>query len=78
MMYKEGTTAFIVESNRLIREVVVLKRTGDFYIVRFLDCNGGIRIRGSRLFATREAAEQAVPYERETKKRYLSPYECFH
>lgn len=78
MMYKEGTTAFIVESNRLIREVVVLKRTGDFYIVRFLDCNGGIRIRGSRLFATRESAEQAVPYERETKKRYLSPYECFH
>lgn len=78
MVYKEGTTAFIIESNRLIREVVVLKRTGDFYIVRFRDCNGGIRIRGSRLFATRDAAEQAVPYVRETKKRYLSPYECLH
>ena len=78
MMYKEGTTAFIIESNRLIREVVVLKRTGDFYIVRFKDCNGGIRIRGSRLFETQDAAEQAVPYVRETKKRYLSPYECLH
>ena len=78
MMYKEGTTAFIIESNRLIREVVVLKRTGNFYIVRFKDCNGGIQIRGSRLFATRDAAEQAVPYGRENKKRLKSPYEYLH
>lgn len=42
MMYKEGTIAVIIESNGLIREVVVLKGTGDFYIVSFKDCNGGI------------------------------------
>ena len=26
MVFKEGTTAFIVESNRIIREVIIVKR----------------------------------------------------
>ena len=54
MVFKEGTTAFIVESNRIIREVIIVKRTGNFYIVRFANSGGGIQIRGSRLFATME------------------------
>jgi len=78
MMFKEGTTAFIIESNRLVREVLILKKTGSFYVLRFLDSNGGIRVRESRLFATREAAEESVPSVRENRKRFLSPYECLH
>ena len=58
MVFKEGTTAFIVESNRIIREVIIVKRTGNLYIVRFANNDGGVRVRGSRLFATREDAEK--------------------
>ena len=77
-MYKVGTTAFIVESNRLVKKVTIIKRTGNFYIVRFSDSDGAIQLRGSRLYATRDEAEKSVPYVRENKKRYKSPYEYLH
>lgn len=54
MVFKEGTSAFIVESNRLVREVVIVKRTGNLYVIKFADNNGGIQVRGSRLFSTRD------------------------
>lgn len=78
MVFKEGTTAFIVESNRIIREVIIVKRTGNLYIVRFANNDGGIRVRGSRLFTTREDAEKNVPYVREKEKRSISPYYYLH
>lgn len=78
MVFKEGTSAFIVESNRLVREVVIVKRTGNLYIIRFADSNGGIQVREGRLFVSREAAEATVSNVRENKKRYLSPYEYLH
>ena len=78
MMFKEGTSAFIVESNRLVRKVTIKRRIGDFYIVKFEDSNGGIQLRGNRLFATREDAEQTIPNVKGIKKRYISPYEYLH
>ena len=35
MTFEIGSTAYIVESNRIIREVTIVKRNGDFYIIRF-------------------------------------------
>ena len=32
MTFEIGSTAYIVESNRIIREVTIVKRNGDFYI----------------------------------------------
>lgn len=78
MVFKEGTSVFIIESNRLVREVVIVKRTGNLYVIKFADNNGGIQVRGSRLFSTRDEAEKSVPNVRESKKRYLSPYEYLH
>lgn len=78
MMFKEGTSAFIVESNRLIREVTIKRRSGDFYIVKFADSNGGIQLRGNRLFATREDAEKTIPNVKGSRKRHRSPYEYLH
>lgn len=78
MVFKEGTSAFIVESNRLVRKVTVKRRLGDFYVVKFVDSNGGIQLRGNRLFATREDAEQTIPNVKGIKKRYLSPHEYLH
>ena len=56
MKFETGSTAYIVESNRLIREVKIVKQSGDFYIIRF-DTSGGIQVRSSRLFETAEAVK---------------------
>ena len=45
-----GDKAFIIESNRIVREVIVLKRSRDFFTVRFVEnTSGGIQLRASRL-----------------------------
>ena len=59
--YNPGDTAYIVESNRIIREVRVLKVTGGFATLRFTDSDGGIKLRESRLFPTQEDAEASLP-----------------
>lgn len=79
MNYENGTKAFIIESNRCIREVTVTRRSGDFYIVRFTDGTGGIQVRSSRLFPSREEAEAAVlGRKQEQKAGYRSPYDYWH
>ena len=59
--YNPGDTAFIVESSRFIREVRVLKIAGGFATLRFVDSDGGIKLRESRLFPTKESAEASLP-----------------
>lgn len=78
MVFKEGTSAFIIESKRFVREVVIIKNTGNLYIINFTDNNGGIQVRGSRLFSTRDEAEKLVPNVRGSKKKDLSLYEYLH
>lgn len=68
-----GSRVFIIESNRIITEVVVSGRKGDFYIVRFPG-QGGISVRGSRLFLTREEAEAHLPVK-PIQKGFRSPYD---
>lgn len=74
-MIKLGETAYIIESNIKVREVWVVSVSGGFYLVRFMDTGGAIRVRGNRLFASKEEAEAALPQKPEVKKRYLSPYD---
>ena len=69
-----GSHVFIIESNRTITEVVVAARRGDFYTVRFLN-GGAIQLRRSRLFPTREEAEEKIPAIAEEKRRFRSPYD---
>lgn len=59
MEYEIGSKAFIIESNRILREVTIVRKNSDFYIVRF-DNNGSIQLRKSRIFPTREVAEQQL------------------
>lgn len=56
--FKAGDIAYIVESKRFIREVKVLKLSGDLYTLQFTDSGGGIKLRGNRLFRTKKEAEQ--------------------
>ena len=69
---KAGDVAFLVESNRIIREVKVVNCSGGMYLIRFSN-GGGIRVKEHRLFATEEDAKKCIPGYEEPKRK--SPYE---
>ena len=56
--FKPGDKVYILESNRSVREAEIVS-CGSFYTVKFHSYNGvaAIRVRESRLFATKEEAE---------------------
>ncbi len=72
-----GGKAYIVESNRIVREVFILKRSRDFYTVRFAEnASGGIQLRASRLFVSGEDAESSIPKKLVQKRTgFRSPYD---
>lgn len=60
MMYKQGDKAYITESGRIIREVIVVRVAGGMYTLKFTDTGGGVKLREGRLYSSKEAAEDAV------------------
>ena len=58
-IYKIGEIAYLIESNRFIREGKILRHSGDFYLFRFIG-GGGTRVRADRLFPSEEAAQSAL------------------
>lgn len=70
---KPGDTAFIIESNRLIREVEIIRYSGGLYLIRFKDSGGGIQVRKNSLFPTREEAEENLPQP--SQKQHRTPYD---
>lgn len=67
-----GDIAYIVESNLHVREVEVVKAAARFCTIRFTDHGGGIKVRESRLFPTKEAAEASLPKKETPKKSHWS------
>lgn len=63
--FKVGTKAFIIESNKNIREVQVVKVTNGFYTVKFSDTDGAIRLKEFRLYESRKEAEHVIGIEEE-------------
>ena len=59
--FNPGDTAFLVESNRIIRKVKILKLGGGCYTISFADSDGGIKVKEHWLFATKEEAEKSLP-----------------
>ncbi|MBR7189799.1 MAG: hypothetical protein IKD63_01665 [Oscillospiraceae bacterium] len=66
--YNPGDTAYIVESGLFVREVKVVKVASGFVTMRFTDGSGGVRLRESRLFPTKEEAAASIP-----KKSHAHP-----
>ena len=62
-------TVYLVESCRRVREAVVRGRSGGLYTVRFTDTGGGIRVRGDRLYPTREAALAFVRQRKDAEQQ---------
>ena len=51
--------AYIIESNRFITKVEIIKETKQFTTVRF-ENGGGIRLSNKRLYKTEEEAKAAL------------------
>lgn len=58
--FKAGDKAWIVESTIFVKEVEVVNARGGFVTLRFKDSSGGMRVRESRLYKTKEEAEKIV------------------
>lgn len=56
-----GDMAYIIESNRFIREATIVKKSNSFCTIRFADSHGAITISKSRLYGTRNEAEEVLP-----------------
>lgn len=69
---KVGDVAYIVESNRIIREVKIVRCSGGMFLVKFSDTGGGIQVKRHRLFAAKEEAENSIV--KPEKKKITSPY----
>ena len=70
--FNPGDIAYIVESNHYIREVEVVKAAAGFCTIRFTDHGGGIKVRESRLFPSKEAAEASLSKNEMSKKSHWS------
>ena len=56
--FKAGDIAWIVESTIFVKEVEILNVRGGFVTLRFKGASGGMRVRESRLYKTKEEAER--------------------
>ena len=68
---KKDDTGYIVISNRIIEPVTILSVSGEFCTVHFTSRQGGIRLRKSRVFATKEEAAASIkpaPLESQRKR----------
>lgn len=58
--WKAGDKAWIVESTIFVKEVEVVNARGVFVTLRFKESSGGMRVRESRLYKTKEEAEKVA------------------
>ena len=73
-----GSHAFIIESNRVITEVIVTADRGDFCVLRF-PSGGAIQLRKSGVFASKEDAEMQIPKKEPIQSGFhRSPYYYDH
>ena len=77
---KVGNIAYIVESNRFVREVKIIRYSGGLYLVRFTNSGGGFKIRENSLFPTQELAENSIKKTNITEKKKVprNPYDFWH
>jgi hypothetical protein len=74
--FKPGDKAYILESNRLVIEVVIKRCSGGLYMIS-MPSGGAIQVKKHRLYATAEDAEKALPKKEEKKPVHKLPYDYF-
>lgn len=56
--FKPGDRAWIIESKYTVVEVIIKQVLGGFLIIKYLDHNGGYRVKESRLFDSESEAHR--------------------
>lgn len=64
-----GSNGYIIESKRIIINVTVIARHGEFYVLR-MPTGGAIKLRRGRIFLTREEAEQHLLQKVQAQKHF--------
>lgn len=59
-MYNKGEMCYIIENNSFIREALIKRRTGEFYIVQIKGTTQVLRVRESRLHKDIASAKNKV------------------
>lgn len=80
MIMKARDIVYLVESNRYIREVQIIRCSGGLFLVRFTDTGGGIQVRENRLFVSKELAEQSIHRTTTAVKKKVprNPYDFWY
>lgn len=69
-MYNKGEICYIIENNSFIREALVKRRTGEFYIVQIKGTTQVLRVRESRLYKDISAAKNNIDPEQQRVPNY--------
>lgn len=64
---KTHQIVYMIESNRTVRPVEIIKLVGNFAVVKF-ESGGGIQIPIKRLYRTLEEAQKAIPNQTEESR----------
>ena len=67
-VYKKGDKAYIVDNVRFLHEVIVLRASRDFYIIKYTDSNAASRVRRNRLFESEDKAIATMPADARSKR----------
>lgn len=67
-----GSHVFIIESNRVITEVVVTADRGDFCVLKF-PSGGAIQLRKSKVFESKEDAEMQISKKEPVQSGFHRP-----
>ena len=63
--FNEGDVVYFISSSVFIKKVTVIRNTGGFCTIRFLDGNcgtSGTRVRESKLYRTEEVLNTSIVY----------------
>ena len=73
---KRGDRVFIVENGIKIEEYEIIAQQGDFYTLRGIRTSTLMRLRSSRLFKTKEEAQNHIPKKPHinTQTHFRSPH----
>ena len=71
--FNVGDEFYIIESNRNVRKVTIIKTSRDFCTVRFNDTPRAITLRVGRLYGTRNQAEQSLSNNPTVSNRQEGP-----
>ena len=68
--FKRGDIAYILESDRFIREGKIENCSGGLFLFKFTE-GGAIQVKEHRLYPTEEAVQAVLDSHREAKNRLL-------